>query len=151
MKGSILLRTGAVLLLATAAFTAGAQDDEVQRLAERWTEAYNGHNRAALGRLYTPNAHLMMHGSPTIAGRDAIEAFWSEDFLEGDPLTVLTVTHSLTGTDMILVHGNYQVINRENGIVLGLGRFAHIWNLQADGEWQLDRDFWNEPFEPYRQ
>ena len=63
---------------------------------------------------------------------------------------MLTVTHSLKGVDMLLVHGNYQVINRDNGIVFGMGHFAHIWNMNEGGDWRLDRDLWNEPLESYR-
>jgi ketosteroid isomerase-like protein len=145
--------TAAVLLIGATATTASAQElqEDVQKLADRWSEAYNSHNRAALGRLYTANAHLMMHGSPTIAGREKIEDFWADDFLAGNPLTVLNVTHSLEGADMILVHGNYEVIDRDTGVVLGRGRFAHIWNKGEGDTWLLDRDLWNEPFEPYRR
>ena len=153
MTRSRLFRGGVALLMLAGTMAAVGQEvaEDVQRLADQWTAAYNGHDRASLGRLYTANAHLMMHGSPTIMGRNDIEAFWAEDFLEGNPLTVLTVTHSLTGADMILVHGNYQVISRDDGIVLGQGRFAHIWNKDQQGNWLLDRDLWNEPFQPYRR
>ena len=54
----------------------------VQQLADRWVEAYNKHDRTALAGLYTERARLMMHGSPTIAGRDRIEEFWAGDFEE---------------------------------------------------------------------
>jgi uncharacterized protein (TIGR02246 family) len=147
-----LLARGAGILLLTAALSVSAQQvqEEVQRLADQWSEAYNGHNRAALGQLYTADARLMMHGSPTIAGRADIEEFWAEDFTEGNPITVLTVTHSLKGADMILVHGNYQVIDRDKGTVLGQGRFAHIWTKGASDDWLLDRDLWNEPFQAFR-
>jgi hypothetical protein len=57
-----------------------------------------------VSRLCTPNAYLMMHGSPAIVGHEHIEAFWAEDFLEENPLTVSTVTHLLKGVDMVLVH-----------------------------------------------
>ena len=42
---------------------------------------------------------------------------------------------------MVLVHGNYEVIRRSDGMAIGGGRYAHIW-LEEDGEWQLDRDLW---------
>jgi uncharacterized protein (TIGR02246 family) len=152
MRHSSLFRRGAALLMLVATASVGQEPAEnVQRLADQWAAAYNGHNRAALGQLYAPNAQLMMHGSPTIGGREDIEEFWARDFLEGNPITVLTVTHSLNGVDMTLVHGSYQVIDRDDGIVLGSGRFAHIWTKNEQGNWLLDRDLWNEPFEPYRR
>ena len=144
---SRILRATAVLGLAIAAATAQAQVN-VQQLADRWVEAYNRHDREALAGLYSADARLMVHGSPTVEGRAEIEAFWADDFLEGDPLTLLTVTNSVTGTDMMLVHGDYRVIDRQDGGLLGSGRFAHVWMLEGR-EWQLDRDLWNQPYEPY--
>src|SRR5690606_5562337 len=97
---------------------------------------------------YTEDAKLMMHGSATIAGRDSIEEFWASDFEDRDPLTLLSVTHAMNGVDMILVHGDYKVVSREDGRQLGFGRFGHLWK-QDGGEWLLDRDLWNQPYEPY--
>lgn len=121
---------------------------QAQDLANSWVRAYNTHNRAALGAMYTQTAQLMMHGKATISGRQAIQEFWASDFLIENPLTVLSVTHTLQGVDMMLVHGNYQVVNRESGEVVGQGRFAHIWTKQ-NGNWLLDRDLWLDPFQAY--
>lgn len=129
---------------------AAANADEVQQLAGRWTDAYNRHDRAALEAVYTDDARLMMHGAPTIAGRDAIGDFWAQDFTESNPITVLNVTHGLEGIDMVLVHGNYEVIDRDDGTKVGLGRFAHIWIADGNGGWRLDRDLWFERSEPVR-
>lgn len=148
MKHIVLSRWGIFCALAFAAVLAHAQSD-VQVLAERWTEAYNRHDRAALGAVYTDTARLMMHGSPTIEGRANIEEFWADDFQEGNPLTLLTVTHDVTGTDMILVHGDYKVIDRDDGSQLGFGRFAHLWTREGNADWRLDRDLWNQPYEDY--
>ncbi len=145
MKFSTLLCTGIGII---ATFAASAQSN-VQSLADRWVEAYNEHDRAALGALYTDDALLMMHGTPTIAGRGEIGEYWSEDFESRNPLTLLTVTHSVQGSDMTLVHGDYQVVSRDDGSILGKGRFAHIWTAARNGSWRLDRDLWDERFDPY--
>lgn len=123
---------------------------DIQQLADQWVTAYNRHDREALADLYSEDARLMVHGSPTVDGRDAIEEFWADDFTEGDPLTLLTVTNSVTGTDMMLVHGDYRVVDRGDGSLLGEGRFAHVWMHDGD-QWQLDRDLWNQPYEAYAQ
>jgi len=125
-----------------------SQNDQVQALADRWETAYNKHDGAALQAVYTDGARLMMHGAPTIAGRSAIGAFWAQDFNESNPLTLLKVTHALEGIDMVLVHGNYEVVDRTDGTKVGLGRFAHIWTAAPNGGWQLDRDLWFERSEP---
>jgi uncharacterized protein (TIGR02246 family) len=143
-----IMLAGAGLALATAS-AALAQDPNVQELADRWTAAYNSHDQDALAALYTESAHLYLHGSPSYAGRDSIRAYWADDMQVENPLTVLSVTHAVNGVDMKLVHGDYQVIDRDTGVPLGQGRFAHIWTLDAGGQWMLDRDLWNQPFEPY--
>lgn len=130
-----------------ASFASAADLAEVQALADRWTAAYNSHDREALGALYAEDAHLYLHGSPMFVGREDIEAFWASDMQIENPLTVLSVTHHVAGVDMILVHGDYQVIDRDSGVPLGQGRFAHIWELGAGDQWLLDRDLWNQPFE----
>jgi uncharacterized protein (TIGR02246 family) len=144
MRRSALAGFGFALGLS---FTAVAED--VQTLANRWSEAYNRHDNAALGALYTEDARLYLHGAPTHRGRESIQAYWAEDMQAGNPLTVLTVTHAVDGADMKLVHGDYQVVHRITGALVGSGRFAHIWTLDEDGQWRLDRDLWNEPYTPY--
>ena len=144
MKQSFRRNIGLALFLGTCVFSAQAAD-VVQDLAKRWADAYNAHNRAQLGALYTPDAKLMMHGEPTISGRKAIEASWADDFKVGDPETLLTVTNSVNGVDMVLVHGNYKVMDRKTRKELGAGRFAHIWLRDDKGNWMLDRDLWNQP------
>ena len=152
--GGFSMRTKALAIAATMVVLvfgvngAFAQED-IQELAEQWASAYNKHDKDALGSLYTEDAALMMHGGPTYNGREDIADFWETDFEIGSPLTLLRVTHSVVGVDMMLVHGDYQVIDREDGAQLGGGRFAHIWIKGSNDRWQLDRDLWSEPFEPY--
>lgn len=123
---------------------------DTQQLADQWVAAYNSHDREALAGIYTGDAKLMVHGAPTVSGRADIEEFWADDFLEGDPLTLLTVTNSAGGIDSMLVHGDYRVIDRSDGVLLGEGRFAHVW-MRAGSKWQLDRDLWNQPYLPYEE
>jgi len=147
MKATTLSRlvlAGMVIVSAAAAHAEG----EIETLAEEWVSAYNKHDKEALGNLYAEDAVLMMHGAPSIKGRTNIKIFWEGDFEVGSPLTLLKVTHSVVGIDMMLVHGDYEVIDRKDGALLGEGRFAHIWMVDEDGEWRLDRDLWNQPYSP---
>jgi uncharacterized protein (TIGR02246 family) len=149
MSIKIVARAALSAALLAAPLAAFAQS-QVQYLADRWVQAYNRHDAGELGALYTDDARLMMHGSSTISGRDGIEAFWTLDFEEGNPLTLLSVTNSVAGADMILVHGNYRVVSREDGRQLGFGRFAHLWRRDGARDWRLERDLWNQPHEPYQ-
>lgn len=149
MQGSIMRRASAASLVALFALSAAAQDS-VQVLADQWVEAYNAHDSDGLAAVYSPTAELIVHGSATIAGRAAIEEFWAADFEDRSPLTLLTVTNSVQGTDMMLVHGDYEVVNRDDGSQLGRGRFAHVWRrASVSSPWQLDFDLWSNYFDPY--
>lgn len=157
MKRTILGLIAATAFALPAALSAQVSSDQVpfpaegqgapqaiSELAAQWTQTYNAGDAAALGALYTENAHLYLHGLSRTEGRDAIQEAWAADMDVGAPLTLLTVTHFIDGTDMRLAHGNYQVIDRDTGLQVGQGRFAHIWTLE-DGEWLLDRDVWHQP------
>jgi uncharacterized protein (TIGR02246 family) len=148
MKVTRFGRGSIVTLLAAVSAPAFAQNN-VQALADRWAQAYNQYERESLAAMYSSDAQLMMHGTPTIVGRDDIAAFWAADFQDRSPITLLTVTHSVEGSDMTLVHGDYRVINREDGTPLSNGRFAHIWMRPTNAQWELDRDLWSEYFDPY--
>ncbi len=127
---------------AAFALPASAQSEpEVQQLANRWTAAYNSVDVPALSALYADDAELYIHNDGRYVGREMISVYWAADMDRANPITVLQVTDSVSDPEMKLVHGNYQVLDRNTGVPLGGGRFAHIWVLE-DEEWVLDRDVW---------
>ena len=139
-----------VILLASTGLSAQAPVD-AQELADRWTQAYNDHDGDALAGLYTESAELTAHGAPTLTGRDDIRAFWASDFGEGNPLTLLNVTHTIDGADRMLVQGVYEVLDSDHGGALGDGGFVHVWRLGDGGEWRIDRELWFDAVLPYEK
>lgn len=137
-----ILAAAIALAVSAPSMPAAAQEETpVQALADRWTAAYNSADISALADLYADDAELYIHREGRFLGRAAISDYWAVDMSRSNPITVLNVTDSLVDTEMLLVHGNYQVLDRNTGVPLGGGRFAHIWVLDEDG-WQLDRDVW---------
>jgi len=143
-----LVVTAAALAVAALPGMASAQADitvqdgvSVQELANRWTAAYNSVDIPALSALYADDAELYIHNEGRVIGQAAISDYWAADMNRANPITVLNVTDSVVDNEMMLVHGNYQVLDRFLGVPLGSGRFAHIWVLEEDG-WQLDREVW---------
>jgi len=146
---NMLRVAGAALCVASLPFVAVAQDangpsSTIGELANAWVSAYNQGDSTALGALYTEGAVLYISGQPRVEGRSNIAQLWARDMGTGSPLTVLTVTDFSEGVDMRLVHGNYQVIDKAFGAVVGSGRFAHIWHRVGD-QWLLDQDLWMDP------
>jgi uncharacterized protein (TIGR02246 family) len=140
-----LLKIAAVfvgVMLLQPGFALAQAAPKVQELANRWTAAYNQANADNVASLYSPQAELYIHGEGRYVGRQDIRDYWGADMRVSNPITVLTVTDSVVDEEMMLVHGNYQVIDRTTGVPVGGGRFAHIWVLAQDGKWLLDRDIW---------
>lgn len=136
------IAAAAALAVTTLPGLALAQvETPVQELANRWTAAYNSVDVPALMALYADDAELYIHQEGRVIGREAISNYWAADMNRSNPITVLNVTDSVVDSEMMLVHGNYQVLDRNTGVPLGSGRFAHIWVLEDDG-WQLDREVW---------
>ncbi len=139
---------GMAVLLAWSGVPAQVPVD-AQELADLWTAAYNDHDGDALAALYTESAELTAHGAPTLTGRGDIRAFWASDFGEGNPLTLLNVTHRVDGTDRMLIQGTYEVVDSDGGNVLGDGGFFHIWRLDDSRQWRIDREIWFTEVLPY--
>lgn len=138
---------GAVILLASSGLRAQAPFD-AQGFADRWTTAYNDHDGEALAALYTEGAELMAHGGQALSGPEEIRAFWALDFGEGNPLTLLDVTHTVGGNDMMLLQGTYDVVDSVGGNSLVSGGFVQIWRLDSGGEWRIDRELWFDAMVP---
>jgi ketosteroid isomerase-like protein len=142
MKAFKSLALAAVLSLAVGGAAQAQQTPTVQELANRWTAAYNQGNSDQVAALYSPAAELYIHREGRYAGRADIRDYWASDMRRSNPITVLTVTDSVIDAEMMLVHGNYQVLDRRTGVPQGAGRFAHIWVRSGAGQWSLDRDVW---------
>ena len=148
MKQFSCVGIGMVILLASSGLSAQAPVD-AQELADRWTTAYNDHDGDALAALYTAGAELLAYGGQALSGREAIRSFWASDFGEGNPLTLLNVADTVEGSDMMLVQGGYEVVDRDGGDPLVSGGFVQIWRLDDSGDWRIDRELWFDAMVPY--
>ena len=134
---SALAAAGAILLASSGGHTHSLS--HAQALADLWVEAFNSRDGIALATLYRADAELAQHNAPTLVGRDHISTFWAGHLAKGATRTLATVTSTIDGTDMTLVHGTYRVIDHDSRHTIRSGEFAQIWRLDA-GEWRIDRD-----------
>ena len=136
-----LAAAGAISLASTGLHA--HSPDNAQALADFWAQAFNSNDARAVAALYRDDAELSEHNAPTLIGRDNIRSYWKADLVRGNLVTVLKVTSTLDGTDMTLVHGTYQMIDRASGAEMGSGHFAQTWRLDG-GEWLIDRGVWSD-------
>ena len=148
MKQFSCLGMGMAILLASSGVPAQSPVD-AQVLADLWTTAYNDHDGEALAALYTEGAELLAYGEQALTGRESIRSFWALDFGEGNPLTLLNVAQTVAGSDMVLVQGEYDVVDRDGGDPLVSGGFVQIWRLNDSGDWRIDRELWFDAMVPY--
>lgn len=139
MKHLYALAAAGAISLACAGLQAHSPSD-AQALADGWAQAFNSHDEGTLAALYRDEAELSQHNALTLVGRKYIRAFWAVDVAKGDLLALLTVTSTLDGIDMTLVHGTYRMIDRSSGASMGSGHFAQIWRPDEGGQWRIDRD-----------
>jgi uncharacterized protein (TIGR02246 family) len=76
MRCGIILLAG--LMLAVAAPALAQSKAEMQKLNDKWAEAFNKGDAAAVAAMYTEDAYLLPAGAEMIKGRPAIEGFWRQ-------------------------------------------------------------------------
>ena len=148
MKHLHALAAAAAIGLASAGLHAHSPSD-AQALADLWTHAFNSRDVGAVAALYRDDAELSQHNALTLVGRDDIRAHWKTDLAHGNLLALLTVTSTLDGIDMTLVHGTYELMDRASGAAMDAGHFAQIWRLDGD-QWRIDRDVWSDDAEMHK-
>jgi ketosteroid isomerase-like protein len=110
-------------LYAAGGMSAFAQDKAtIEKLNDRFAQAFNKGDAAAVAAMYTPDAVVLPPGSEMVKGRSAIQAFWKKSAEQiGDiKLTTLDVKPPQD------VAGKYVVVRHKAGRAWKLG--ADIWN-----------------------
>lgn len=145
--GRMLLTLGLLLAAGTAMAQTKADIDAANR---KFVAAFTAGDAAGVAALYTENATLMPPGSPVMAGRKAIEAFWAGGIkagLKNISLEALTVeSHGKTGREI----GRFAFDAPTPGGAPGQsgamahveGKYVVIWK-KVGKAWKLDVDIWN--------
>jgi ketosteroid isomerase-like protein len=88
--------------------------------------------------LYNEDAVLSTRPTGSLVGRDAIAAFWRDDFGDAKPSTKLTVTDAYMAGDLIHLEGEYDV--SEKGKIT-TGHYVQLW-MQEGNQWRIHREMW---------
>ena len=102
---------------------------------------------SAAGALYAPDAKLLAPGSPLVAGREQIEAYWQTGIALGITriqLEVLDLEIAQAET-VALELGRYAlgVQAGDRGHMVYRGKYVGIHRQQADGSWRRAVDVFN--------
>ncbi|MBN9559327.1 MAG: DUF4440 domain-containing protein [Alphaproteobacteria bacterium] len=141
MKAALV---AAALLLASAPAIAADLKAEIQHDNERFAQAFNKGDAAAVARMYTEHANALPPGAPMASGRAAIQKLW-QGAIDGGYKNL-----SLTAMDVERFGNAAREIGRfsldapdaQKNIVKVEGKYVVIWRHEHDG-WKLDTDIWN--------
>ena len=142
MSSRPVLQSLTSLLLSLAACQAGPQplsdaDKAANRaVSEAWVKAVRAADWRAVAALYAENATLMPPNEPAVAGRAAIEKYFSA-FPKIVDVTVTPVDVDGQG-DVAYVRGTYTLALQPEGVkepLREVGKFVEVRRKQAGGAW----------------
>ena len=107
-------------------------------LKHSWEVSFNKGDAAAVAKLYSDQAELVMSGSKPVRGRAAIQAAVDEMIKSGVKVRIGSAQNVGAG-DLAYVYGPYSVLENEAGRVLETGTYVEVWRRRG-GAWQIDLD-----------
>ncbi len=112
----------------------------------KFVEATNAGDAAGVAALFTDDAVRLPPSGEIIRGRDAIEAFEAENFMEetARELTVSTIAVHASG-DMAYEAGTwtYSATDLDGMAIESEGTYLAVWKMDADGSFKLVADTWS--------
>ena len=115
---------------------------EIQLQINAFVDALSKSDTIALGNLYTIDAKILNHGSPSTIGRPAIIKDYGETVRSGMTVFNSTIT-GLWGDNNLLVEESTGYFAYTNGKVVSKGTFLLVWKKEK-GEWKIFRDTYFE-------
>ncbi len=116
----------------------------IHQLSNQFSAAYVRGDAAAMAALYTTDAVIFPEQSEAIAGRRAIERYWTAE--PGRRITSHRITPARIQVDgrHAYDHGTFQVSGERDGVAWGpfRGKYVVVWRREPDG-WRIHLDMWN--------
>jgi uncharacterized protein (TIGR02246 family) len=107
-------------------------------LKHSWEVNFNRGDAAAVAALYAPDAELVMSGSETAKGVEAIRAA-VEAMIKSGAKVHIDASQNIGAGDIAYVYGTYAVVDHEGGMVTERGSYVEVWRRQA-GAWRITLD-----------
>ena len=112
----------------------------IQQSNIRFMNAFKENDSVEVANCFMKNGVIMMDGSPSIEGREAITHFFSQVMANGVKKYELE-TKNIWGDSSILVEeGIYKLTDKEKK-EMGKGKYIVLWK-QESGNWKMFRDIW---------
>jgi len=137
-----LLRTtlaiaGAAVLSACGA-TGSTSPGVSPELKHSWEVSFNRGDAASVAALYAPEAELVMSGSDTAKGPEAIRTV-VEGMIKSGAKVHIDTSQNVGAGDIAYVYGTYAVVDHEGGKEIERGSYVEVWR-RRDGVWKISLD-----------
>ena len=115
---------------------------DIETVRDQWVAAAEKDDAATVTALYTADAVIDSPEEPSVAGREAIQAYWLKNFPLASGLQVRSKETEVSG-DLAYDYGEFsQRITPPKGKAMDAqGRYLVVLKKQADGSWKIDKHF----------
>ena len=139
VKRAILVLT-CLMLAAAPAFAQSKAT--MQKLNDRWADAFNKGDAAAVAAMYTADAYLLPAGAEMVKGRPAIEGFWRQSMQQLGDVKCRTIDVKPLGSSAAREIGTCSFKTKGQTPQGGSLKYAVVWQKEG-GRWKLLQDIWN--------
>jgi uncharacterized protein (TIGR02246 family) len=139
VKRAILVLT--FLMLAAAPALAQSKAT-MQQLNDRWADAFNKGDAAAVAAMYTADAYVLPADAEMIKGRSAIEAMWRQNMQQIGNVKCTTIDVKPLGSSAAGEIGTCTFKTKAQPPQDGALKYAVVWRKEG-GQWKLLQDIWN--------
>jgi uncharacterized protein (TIGR02246 family) len=114
----------------------------MQKLNDRWAEAFNKGDAATVAAMYTEDAYVLPAGAAMVKGRPAIEAMWRQNMRQIDNVKCTTIDVKPFGGSAAGEIGTCTFKTKAQPPQDGALKYAVVWRKEG-GQWKLLQDIWN--------
>ena len=114
----------------------------IQSLDDKWAEAFNKGDAAAVAAMYTQDAYVLPPGADMVKGRNAIEALWRANMQQIGDVKCTALDVKPLGRNAAREIGTCSFKTKAQPPQDGSLKYAVVWEKEG-GQWKLLQDIWN--------
>jgi uncharacterized protein (TIGR02246 family) len=114
----------------------------IQKADDKWSEAFNKGDAAALAAMYTEDAYVLPPGAEIIKGRSAIGAFWQQQMQQIGDVKCTALDVKPLSRKAAREIGTCSFRTKGQQPQDGALKYAVVWE-KVGGQWELLQDIWN--------
>lgn len=131
--------------MAEPTFYLATAKEEIRAANKEFSTFFGSADSVGVANLYTTDGKFMMHGAPSIVGRESIASTMS-GFINSGVSSVDLRTIEVWGTkDLVTEEGEYTLHAGDQQV--DQGKYLVLWK-KVDGKWYLFRDIFNSNLTP---